>query len=125
VTRGSYLLPALLALPSAGIAQDFHESMQPVADYSRCVSERARTVESNGTSVEESIDDGMAKCKGPRSGALSATRARMIALGLPANTVKQSAETMFASMEASMKESLTQELAKARDAKQSGVRNGG
>lgn len=86
------------------IAQDFHQPMQPVADYSQCVSERARTVEVRAASIEEAINDGMAGCKRLRSRALSATQARMKALGLPASTVKQSAKTTFASMEASMKE---------------------
>ena len=119
------LLFALLAVPSLATTRDFHESMQQVADYSQCVSERARAIEPKSVSVEDAINAGMTKCKRLQSRALSATRARMMALGLPADTAKHSAGTMFTSTETSMKESLRQELTKVRGARQSGALDNG
>lgn len=108
---------AIVALSSHVNAQDFHGSMQPVADYSQCVAERTRAARPAATAVEDAIASAMTKCKGSRSRALSATRVRMKALGLPESAVKQSAETMFASMETSMKESIRRELTSAPEAR--------
>lgn len=120
-----WLLPALVALPSLAAGQDYHDSMQPVADYSQCVSERARAIEPKSASVENAILTAMTKCKGQRARALTATRARMNALGLPSSTVKQSSETMFTSMEGSMKENLRQELVKVRGTERPGLGDAG
>ena len=115
--KGRLATLAIVGLSSHVNAQDFHGAMQPVADYSYCVGERARAARPTTAEVEDTIASAMTKCKASRSRALSATRVRMKALGLPESTVKQSAEAMFASTEASMKESLRRELTSAPEAR--------
>ncbi|WP_428630463.1 hypothetical protein [Sphingopyxis sp.] len=109
--KASILLIVAAFASTPAVAQHYPPEMQPVADYSRCVQERARAVVPKFATIDEAIDAAFAKCKGARSKAVAAVRARSVALGIPATTAKQTAETMIASSDTSLRDGLRQDLA--------------
>lgn len=109
--KASNLLVVAAIVSTPAVAQNYPPQMQPVADYSRCVQERTHAVAPKSATVDDAIDVAFAKCKGDRSKAVAAARARLVALGIPANTAKQRAETMIASSDTSLRDQLRRELA--------------
>ena len=114
--RGIFGFAALAGTVLAGpAAAQFHGGtpMQvAAAAYGQCFYERGRSAARGGASADAAIAAGFASCKSQRKRALKETRARIAAAGLP--DAKSSAETLIASGDRSLADTLRQEIAAKR-----------